>query len=147
MRITTVAQLDEQTGTVVDQPGLEGLGEQLGIRRLGHFDQPLDLIVAQPALADGIDTPLQLLVLELFTGFGDAFAELAGIGEVGIGQRCLQARVTPEQPIGGQQDHQAKQHGYEEFPHLVPAQCELPSVVIQRFKLTKGAKFMVPRQA
>ncbi|MNN71177.1 hypothetical protein D3C81_1870910 [compost metagenome] len=58
----------------------------MGIRRLGQFDQPVDLLMAQLALADTVDTPLQLLVLELLAGFAYALAELGGIGEVGIGE-------------------------------------------------------------
>ncbi|MNH16667.1 hypothetical protein D3C79_763160 [compost metagenome] len=71
---------------MVDQPGLERLGEQLGIRGLRHFDEPLDLIMAQLALNDTVDLPLQLLVLQLFAGLADPLAELAGVSEVGIGQ-------------------------------------------------------------
>lgn len=85
-RIATVVQLDEQAGTVVHQPRLERFGEQLGVRQLSQFDQALDLIVAQLPLADAVDTPLQLLILELVAGFADALAELARIGEVGIRQ-------------------------------------------------------------
>ncbi|MNP59822.1 hypothetical protein D3C76_1548490 [compost metagenome] len=120
--MTGVAQLYEQAGTVIHQPGLERFGEQLGVGCLGQVDQPVDLILAQRPLADAGDAWLQPLVLELFIGLADALAELAWVGEVGIGQGSFEAGVVLEHHVGHQPEHQAKQQGYEQFPDFVPTQ-------------------------
>ncbi|MNE41587.1 hypothetical protein D3C80_1356670 [compost metagenome] len=140
-RITRVAQVDEQTGAVVHQPRLERLGEQLGIRRLGQFDQPVDLLMAQLALADTVDAPLQLLVLQQLAGLADPLAELARVSEVGIGQGGFQARAAFDHHIGHQHDHQANQQRYEAFPDFVPAQHKLPSVVVLTIQAAQGCQF------
>ena len=141
LSIPGVAQVDEQTGAMVHQPRLERFGEQLGVRRLGQFDQPLDLVMVQLPFADDVDTPLQLLVLELLAGLADALAELARVSEVGIGQGGFQARAAFDHHIGHQYDHQANQQRYEAFPDFVPAQHKLPSVVVLTIQAAQGCQF------
>jgi len=128
LHVTCVAQLDEQAGAVVHQPGLERFGKQLGIGCLGQIDQPIHLLLVQRTLGDAVDARLQALVFELLVGLADALAELAWVGEIGVGQGSLKACVALERHIGHQHDHQAKQQGYEEFPDFVPTQRCVPSV-------------------
>jgi len=103
---------------MVDQPCFERLGEQLQVGFLGDVDQFVELLVAEQAFADIAHLLMQALVLEQVIGLADALVELARVGQVGVGQACLQGWFFLEggiQPCCAGADDQQAHEGLPDF--------------------------------